>query len=335
MKKISIIFLLLLQIFQILSIQPNDTDIINLNGSYSKKHENVEEKYFQINITSANIPNFLKIQVTNTESTKNPSYIMTFVKSLDPSAEREQISKGEKSSLMWLTKNQLDKENNLLYVTCYNPPCNYNLNLESSNELNMDFDTQFNLYVTDNNKEIEINFSSEKDGFKASFITLWGIGNKNPEVTLLEGYDYIRSKNYNTFKIKTDSMNKSSYIMKIKAEVGDVINIGQNYVLVLSLFNALEKLSVAYNFDRIPEPEKEQDPPKDSNPTMANIIGGTQNNSVEGHSTNIKQDIQEDASVDFYKPTKQQGQDHYNNKTIIIFFLFYNFNNNSGSSLGF
>ena len=51
---------------------------------------------------------------------------------------------------------------------------------------------------------------------------------------------------------------------------------------------------------------------------MANIIGGTQNNSVEDHSTNIKQDIQEDASVDFYKPTKQQGQDHYNNKTIII-----------------
>ena len=228
MKKISIIFLLLLQIFQILSIKPNDTDTINLNGSYSKKCENVEEKYFQINITSANIPNFLKIQVTNTESTKNPSYIMTFVKSLDPSAEREQISKGEKSSLMWLTKNQLDKENNLLYVTCYNPPCNYNLNLESSNELNMDFDTQFNLYVTDNNKEIEINFSSEKDGFKASFITLWGIGNKNPEVTLLEGYDYIRSKNYNIFKIKTDSMNKSSYIMKIKAEVGDVINIGSS-----------------------------------------------------------------------------------------------------------
>ena len=97
-----------------------------------------------------------------------------------------------------------------------------------------------------------------------------------------------------------------------------MINIGQNYVLVLSLFNALEKLSVAYNFDRIPEPEKEQDPTKDSNPTMANIIGGTQNNSVEDHSTNIKQDIQEDASVDFYKPTKQQGQDHYNNKTIII-----------------
>ena len=29
-------------------------------------------------------------------------------------------------------------------------------------------------------------------------------------------------------------------------------------------------------------------------------------------------DIQEEASFDFYKPTKQQGHDHYNNKTIIL-----------------
>ena len=61
-----------------------------------------------------------------------------------------------------------------------------------------------------------------------------------------------------------------------------------------------------------------EEAPKTSIPPSENIIGGMQMNQVEDHSTNITHDIQEEASVDFYKPTKQQGQDHYNNKTIIL-----------------
>ena len=102
---------------------------------------------------------------------------------------------------------------------------------------------------------------------------------------------------------------------KVTCTDGDVISIGQNYVLVLSLFNALDKLTVAYGFDRIPDPKIVEETPKTSIPTSENIIGGMQ---VEDHSTNITHDIQEEASGDFYKPTKQQGQDHYNNKTIIL-----------------
>lgn len=105
---------------------------------------------------------------------------------------------------------------------------------------------------------------------------------------------------------------------KLTCTDGDVISIGQNYVLVLSLFNALDKLTVAYGFDRIPDPKIVEDAPKTSIPPSENIIGGMQTNQIEDHSTNITHDIQEEASVDFYKPTKQQGQDHYNNKTIII-----------------
>lgn len=105
---------------------------------------------------------------------------------------------------------------------------------------------------------------------------------------------------------------------KVTCADGDVLNIGQNYVLVLSLFNALDKLTVANGFDRIPEPKKDEEEIHTSNPLSANIIGGMQMNQVEDHSTNITHDIEEEASVDFYKPTKQQGQDHYNNKTIIL-----------------
>ena len=105
---------------------------------------------------------------------------------------------------------------------------------------------------------------------------------------------------------------------KVTCTDGDVISIGQNYVLVLSLFNALDKLTVAYGFDRIPAPKIVEEEPQTSISPSENIIGGMQMNQVEDHSTNITQDIQEEASVDFYKPTKQQGLDHYNNKTIIL-----------------
>ena len=125
------IFIGILLITQIISLIPNEPEIISFDGSFSQNYEGIEEKYFQIKITSENIPKYLQVKVSNIIEGKNPNYIMTFAKSLDESAEREQISSGEKISLMWLTKDQLDKENNLLYVTCYTYPCNYNLNLES------------------------------------------------------------------------------------------------------------------------------------------------------------------------------------------------------------
>jgi len=102
---------------------------------------------------------------------------------------------------------------------------------------------------------------------------------------------------------------------------GDVLTIGQNYVLVLSLFNALDKLSVAYAFDRIPEHKKEEPRPVQPQPLpMPNIIATpTSRQNDDEHSTNTTLDeVKEEASVDFYLPSKQKNQDHYNNKTIIL-----------------
>ena len=138
---------ILLLIAQINSLKPNEAEIISFDGSFSQNYVNVEEKYFQIKITSENIPKYLKIKVNSINEGKNPNYIMTFAKSLDESSEREQISSGEKLSLMWLTKDQLDKENNLLYVACYTYPCNYTLNLESSDIISMNYNSQFNFCI--------------------------------------------------------------------------------------------------------------------------------------------------------------------------------------------
>ena len=215
-------------IAQIFSKVPNDNIIINLDGSFSYNYSIIKEQYFQINITSENLPKFLKIQVDNNMEDKNPNFVLAFIKSLDTSAEREQISTGEKSSLMWLTQSQLNKENNLLYVTCYSFPCNFTLNLLSSDSINLDFNSQFNLYVTDNNKEIEVSFSSEKEELNATYISLWAIGNKNPQVTLQGEYDSQKYSKNNIFKINPATETGSTYVLKIIAQVNDVINIGSS-----------------------------------------------------------------------------------------------------------
>ena len=219
------IFIGILLIIQIISLIPNDPEIISFDGSFSQNYENVQEKYFQIKITSDNIPNYLKIKVSNIKEGKNPNYIMTFAKSLDESAEREQISSGEKLSLMWLTKDQLDKENNLLYVTCYTYPCNYNLNLESSDKINLNFNTQFNLYITNSNRKVEVSFSPEKGSSDSTYVSIWGIGNKNPKVELNNIDDYQQYSKNSIFKINSYN---STITLNIQAEENDIINIGSN-----------------------------------------------------------------------------------------------------------
>ena len=216
---------ILLLISKIISLIPNDREIISFDGSFSQNYEGVGEKYFQIKIISDNIPKYFRIKVSNIKEGENPNYIMTFVKSLDESAEREQISSGEKLSLMWLTKDQLDRENNLLYIACYTYPCNYNLNLESSDIINLGFNTQFNLYVTDSNKNVEVSFRPEGESKDSNYVTIWGIGNKNPKVELITADEYQQYSKNNIFKI--NSLN-STITLNIQAEKNDIISIGSS-----------------------------------------------------------------------------------------------------------
>lgn len=105
---------------------------------------------------------------------------------------------------------------------------------------------------------------------------------------------------------------------KVTCLDGDVISLGRNYVLVLSLFNALGKLSVAFEFDRIPEPKNNSEDTVESLPHKIPTINPLPTNASDISETKAVPPVVEEASVDFYKPTKKQGQDHYNNETIIL-----------------
>ena len=134
-----------------------------------------------------------------------------------------------------------------------------------------------------------------------------------------EGREYIRvilSDNNSGYGIIVNG--QSLNFEKVECSDGDVIKVGQNYVLVLSLFNALEKLSIADGFDRIPDPQKS----KEENPSLASgsniVVGGKPETLTDDHSTSITQDPGDGMAGDLYRPTKRQPQDHYNNKTIIL-----------------
>ena len=115
---------------------------------------------------------------------------------------------------------------------------------------------------------------------------------------------------------------------KIECKDGDVITVGQNYVLIVSLFNAINKLSISYGFDRIQDNEKpdanedeleieESQAQPDMEPSGLSLM--EEPSDPVDHSTATTKDPQEnDPTVDFYKPTKKSGGDHYNNKTIIL-----------------
>lgn len=234
------ILLLFLLCSQVYSIIPNNEEIKFNGNSYEAECKDCNEKFYTIIFETQEIKNYLKIEVENTSTDKNPNYVIAFSNNDDKCQNREQLSQGIKSSQMWLTKNQTENKNKYLHITCSSTPCNYKLKLNAYDNIEMDFNTQFNLYVTENNKNVEILFSSESSAEEFDFISVWAIGNKNIKATL-DSSDYENKKysKNNIFKIQKASINKSAFILTLEAEVGDVINIGSNIIKTNSYSNLI------------------------------------------------------------------------------------------------
>ena len=184
------VLLLFLLCSQVLSIIPNDNEEIKFNGdSYEVECKECNEKFYTIIYETQEIKNYLKIEVENSSTDKNPNYIIAFSNNDDKCQNREQLSQGIKSSQMWLTKNQIENKNKYLHITCSSTPCDYKLKLNAYDSIEMDFNSQFNLYVTENNKNVEILFSSQSSEEEFDFISVWVIGNKNIKANL-DSSDY-------------------------------------------------------------------------------------------------------------------------------------------------
>lgn len=103
---------------------------------------------------------------------------------------------------------------------------------------------------------------------------------------------------------------------KVFCHNGDIITVGENYQLLLTLFDAADRLQVSPNFERIPDvvpapPVAETSVPDD---TVSNRESATL---YSNHSENTTVCMDSD-NAEFYRPSSNKNQDHYNNKTILV-----------------
>ena len=217
-----------------LSIIINNDDVTNIDFdgiSYSEKYNITESKYFQIIFQPPEtvINEYLKIEVISSDQNKNPNLAIAF-SSKDKSCleDREQLSTGIKSTHLWLTKAQIENKDNLyINILCSDSICESELKLYADEAITMDLNTQFNLYVTESNQNIDVRFdSSSVDEYE--YATIWAIGTKNVEVT--SDYDERKYSKNNIYKIKKDEINSSSFEFLIKGTPGDIINIGSSSI---------------------------------------------------------------------------------------------------------
>ena len=235
MKMINFVLFLWFIFSPIVSKTINDIDIeiIKFNGTYfSEIFTTSEPKYFEIVYESEELEpdKYLKIELVGLNNTDNPNLVIAFSNDDKNCLEREQLSYGLGNTQMWLTKEQILNKNKYINLICSSKSCNYKLNIEAHSEIDMDYNSQFNLYVTENNKKVEISFSSGEEIDESDYVTIWAIGNKKVSVSsddIEEIYKY--SKN-NIFKIYKREMNKSIFSLTITGEVGDVINIGSSTI---------------------------------------------------------------------------------------------------------
>lgn len=105
---------------------------------------------------------------------------------------------------------------------------------------------------------------------------------------------------------------------KVFCSQGDIISIGSNYVFTLALFDNYNKLSVAFDFDPIAEPEQPEPMVSENTNVLPNSQDGSPITASFKPTDSKAENKSQDASFDFYRPSNQQGSDHYNNKTIIL-----------------
>ena len=223
----------------------NNEDIINIpfNGiSYSDNYEITESKIFKINLDSdTEINEYLKIEVICIGQNKNPNLAIAFCSKNEGNQtcleDREQLSTGIKSTYLWLTKAQLEDRDNLYFkVLCSDSTCESELKLNAEETIKMDFNSQFNLYVTENNNQnIDISFEASSEDY--DYINIWFIGSKTVEVT--SKYDAQKYSKNNIYKIKKDEINSSFFEFSIKGTLGDIINIGSSSISLTNYNNLI------------------------------------------------------------------------------------------------
>lgn len=225
LKNLVFIYLLTLSFSQI------QFEEINLNRENFSEYYDCVSGIAQYKIINELDYYYLKITVEGKTKEENTNHIISFYQKDSELKERKQLSQSVTgSSLMWLSKLQIK---NYFYITieCAKFPCDFQLELNSTDKADLPLGEQYTYYVTDENKQMNFSIVTSPlmntlRQFQVHKISVWAKGQKNT-IAILEGGNYDKpSSKYSFYWIDVYFFEQSNYILVVNGEVGELINIG-------------------------------------------------------------------------------------------------------------
>ena len=222
-KSISIIQILYIICLFNVSFSSSTIDLNNENLNFNFESEKTELELINKPLRE----NYLKIKITGKESTIVP-HIIEFCKDSKCDTRIQLSYNPTKVNYMFLTKEQI-QEGNYIIITCPEK-CNYELNIAKSDTSNLELDSEYTYYVSQNNNVMKFNISLEippsEDNF---YISLWVIGVKDPKISF-SSYSIILNKNEENGKYIYNIKSHESFQTTINAQLGDLISIGTRII---------------------------------------------------------------------------------------------------------
>jgi hypothetical protein len=178
------------------------------------------------------LKDYILIKIKGFESEMTP-HIIELCKTEDSNSRFQLAHNPSNFNYLWMTKEQFE-EDVFLKVSSPKEKCDYELEITTSDKLNMFKDSIYTYYVSNNNKNMTFTFPihsflKEEDNQHFNSITIWIIG-KNIEHSITEGeiINYIEEDGKSIYNLKITNV---EYIeVKIGAEENCLVTIGSTLV---------------------------------------------------------------------------------------------------------
>ena len=202
--------------FENLNISNKDTFIGDFIG----------DKFYHIIPESKNyLKNYMKITVIE-KTPSSSNHAISYYQSDSSFKNRKQLSENITDTVvMWLKKEQFQKD---FYLSIeFEIPSQYNITITFHKYIELNIIEQYHYYVNEENKEMNFLFRIDLTLILVSGkIIVWAKGDKKINSTL-EGIDYIKHQNYNSYLIV---LKYEAYYYNINLDVtgqiGDLIDVG-------------------------------------------------------------------------------------------------------------
>ena len=219
-------------------ILSEEVSYLTINIEENNKFFLKNEENFKV-LLNHNYDDYYKITINKylaDEVDKN-NYVLSFYQKDSEFKNRKQLSQGIGKVEMWLNKAQVDNEFFIEIEVESERPISIanimNIYLTRYNITELEFEKQFNYYVSEENQIMKFKMKEEIPDIipldlNNYILTIWAKGNKNIS-SVMEGIAYDKPSNqYNYYRINMIELkeNNNTFELTINGTVNDLINIG-------------------------------------------------------------------------------------------------------------